>query len=535
MSKNISLEKSFTLNPETCDEISNLIIDYCEKIGAEKKDVLRYRLSAEECMLYWMDQGCTGNQIRLHGGRFMFTPFFEIEMEGKTLNPYSRDDKNFGAYTNSLLVNLNLGPEFIYENGKNRIRFRVKKKPLGQIQTLGIIVLMAVLIGMAGMYLFPDSLREGLLGNLINPIYDTFFRILGCIAGPMIFLSVSWGVYGIGDAATFGRIGRKMMLRYVGTTILVCACCSVVYPLLGPRLSEEASAEGQLTSIVNLILSVFPSTIIEPFQTGNTLQIIFIAIVVGIALLYLGHQTSAVARAIEQVNLIVQFLMVIISKLVPYVIFLIILNMIWSGNLNVMVSSWKLIAVLVPTLIAIAMVFLILTSVRQKVGVPVLIKKSMPTFLVALTTASSAAAFNSNVSTCEKKFGIDPSLIRFGIPLGMVMHKPVSAVYNMLLVFFFAEKYGINCSVSWIITAVIIASIIAIATPPIPGGGAIAYSVVFAQMGIPEEALAVALAIDIIMDFLLTAFEMLVLPLSLINISSGLGLIDKDVLAIGGQ
>ena len=50
-------------------------------------------------------------------------------------------------------------------------------------------------------------------------------------------------------------------------------------------------------------------------------------------------------------------------------------------------------------------------------------------------------------------------------------------------------------------------------------------------MGIPEEALAVALAIDIIMDFFLTAFDMLVLPLSLINISSGLGLIDKDVLA----
>lgn len=283
--------------------------------------------------------------------------------------------------------------------------------------------------------------------------------------------------------------------------------------------------------MVNLILSVFPSTIIEPFQTGNTLQIIFIAVVIGIALLYLGHQTSAVARAIEQVNLIVQFLMVIISKLVPYVIFLIIVNMIWSGKLNIMISSWKLIAVLVPTLIAIAMVFLILTSVRQKVGIQVLIKKSMPTFLVALTTASSAAAFNSNVSTCEKKFGIDPSLIRFGIPLGMVMHKPVSAVYNMLLVFFFAEKYGINCSVSWIITAVIISSIIAIATPPIPGGGAIAYSVVFAQMGIPEEALAVALEIDIIMDFFLTAFDMLVLPLSLINISSGLGLIDKDVLA----
>ena len=112
----------------------------------------------------------------------------------------------------------------------------------------------------------------------------------------------------------------------------------------------------------------------------------------------------------------------------------------------------------------------------------------------------------------------------------MVMHKPVSAVYNMLLVFFFAGKYQISCSAGWIVVAIIISSIIAIATPPIPGGGAVAYSIIFAQMGIPEEAMAVALALDIITDFLITAFEMYVLPLSLINISYGLGMIEKEVL-----
>ena len=149
---------------------------------------------------------------------------------------------------------------------------------------------------------------------------------------------------------------------------------------------------------------------------------------------------------------------------------------------------------------------------------------------MALTTASSAAAFSSNVDTCEKKFGIDSSLIRFGIPLGMVMHKPVAAVYNLLLVFFFAEKFGVTCSVSWIVVAVLISSIIAIATPPIPGGGAVAYTIIFAQMGIPSDALAMALALDIITDFLITAFEMLVLPMALVSISSGLGMIDRESL-----
>lgn len=165
-------------------------------------------------------------------GRYMLTPYIEIEAEGSPLNPYSENDENFGSFTDSILVSLKLGPEYTYENDINRIRFRLKKKPLGQIATLVLVILSDLLIGAAGMLLFPENLRENLLNAMINPVYNAFFDVLGCIAGPMIFLSVAWGVYGIGDAATLGRIGRKMMLRYVGTTILVCACGTVFFPLL---------------------------------------------------------------------------------------------------------------------------------------------------------------------------------------------------------------------------------------------------------------------------------------------------------------
>ncbi len=525
-----TFEKNFILEAETCDKISELIMDFCREAGTERNDALRYRLSAEECILYWMEHGCAGKNISLRMGKHMFTPFIEIRAEGSPLNPYTKNTENFGYYSNNILVGLKLAPEYFYENETNGIRFRIKKKPLGQIATLCIVMIAAFVVGMAGMVVIPAGLRNNLLQSVINPVYDTFFNILGCIAGPMIFLSVAWGVYGIGDAATLGKIGRKMMLRYAGMTILVCACGTVVFPLLGPGLSGGGSMEGQFTSIAELILGIFPSTIIEPFATGNTLQIIFMAIVIGIALLYLGKRTRAVARAIEEVNLLVQFLMEIISKLVPYVIFLVIVNLVWSESIDVLTSSWKLIVAITVVFISVSAAFLILTSILRKVDIRVLLKKNIPTFLVALTTASSAAAFSSNVATCEEKFGIESSLIRFGIPLGMVMHKPIAAVYNLIIVFFFAERYGVSCSVSWIIAAVIISSIIAIATPPIPGGGAVAYSIIFAQMGIPDEAMAVALAIDIITDFLITAFEMFVLPLSLINISYSLGMIDRDIL-----
>ena len=57
-----------------------------------------------------------------------------------------------------------------------------------------------------------------------------------------------------------------------------------------------------------------------------------------------------------------------------------------------------------------------------------------------------------------------------------------------------------------------------------------AYSIIFAQMGIPAEAMAVALALDIITDFLITAFEMLLLPMSLINLGTSLGMVDREIL-----
>lgn len=525
-----TVKKEYLLTPEVCDEIGELVMEYCTSIGTERKDALRHRLSAEECLVYWLEHGCAGKRVLLTLGRYLLTPRIEIAVEGAAINPYAEDDPDFGFFTDSILVSLRLGPEYSYADGFNCIRFRLKKKPLNPLAKTALVIVSGLLTGLIGLFLLSDGLRASLLAVLVEPIYDVFFRFLGCIAGPMIFLSVAWGVYGIGDAATLGKIGKTMMLRFVGVTLLFCACATPLYPLLGPAFSGGTNGAGQLSSVAELILGIFPSTIVEPFATGNTMQIIFLALVIGIALLFLGRQTSRIAHAIEEVNLIVQFLMELISRLVPEIIFLVIVKLIWSGGISVMTSTWKLLAVLIGALVSVSACMLLYTALRQKASVLLLLRKSMPTFLVALTTASSAAAFSSNITTCEKNFGIEPSLIRFGIPLGMVMHKPVTAIYNLLLTFFFAKQYGVSCSVSWLVLAVVICTIISISTPPIPGGGAVAYSVIFAQMGIPAEALTVVLALDLITDFLITAFEMLALPLSLVNVSSSLGRLDPEIL-----
>lgn len=525
-----AIEKSYTLTPETCDAVAEEILNACAAMGVARKEAQSCRLTAEECLLYWMDHGCAGKNVTLRITRRFLTPCVRLEAEGPSGNPFRAGDDALGEFCDALLVNLRLAPDYSYGDGRNRVLFRLSPKSPGQMATLGLVLAAAVAVGALGAAFLPAEARRTLLSAVVEPVYDTFFRLLSCIAGPMIFLSVAWGIYGIGDAGTFGRIGRRMMRTFILAVFLAAAFGSVCFPFLGPGFSGAAAQGGQLAGIAELILSFFPSSVAEPFVTGNTLQIIFLAVVVGIALLFLGSQTSSVARAIEQVNAMVQFLMRIISRLVPFVIFLVVVNLAWSDRLAILAAVWKLVAVFLPAAAVYVLAVVLWTAAAYRARPGTLVKKGLPTVLIALATASSAACFGSNVATSEEKYGVDRSLVRFGIPLGMVIHKPVSAIYNMALICFFADQYGVACSPTWLIAGVLICAILAIAAPPIPGGGTVAYSMLFLQMGIPADALALTMALDVVMDFVLTSLEMFLLPLMLVNISGRLALLDRETL-----
>ena len=525
-----SVELTKTLTEQTCDEFAEQITEFCMRQKTDRKNALRYRLSVEECMLYWMEHGCAGNEVRLHMGFRLLSPFIMVEAEGKPLDPYRSETEDFGSYCSGILSNMGLAPEYNYDGTYNKLFFRIPRKQPNQIIVLAFVISIAALVGILGLNFMPEGLRDTLLNGIINPIYDTFFKILSCIAGPMIFLSVTWGIYGIGDSATLGRVGKRLMLHYFSMTLLAAACSVICFPLFGNQLTQVSGEGSQLSAIAKLILGIFPANIVEPFSTGNTLQIIFLAVVIGIAMLFLGQKTTAVARAVEQVNYLVEFLMKLISRLVPFVIFLVIINLIWSGNLASFGTIWQLLLIFLIAAIVTAAAFLLVIGVKHKVNPLLLLRKSLDTFMIALSTASSAMAFSSNMNVCQKRFGISASLCSFGIPLGMVMHKPITAIYNLLLVFYFASVYQVQCSVTWLIIAVIVCTIVSVATPPIPGGGVVAYTILFAQMGIPSDAMAIAMTIDILTDFVITAFEMLCMPLSLVHSACRLNMIDTETL-----
>ena len=522
--------REYLLTNQAVDEASDQVAAFLEKLKTERKNLLRLKLLTEELLLDWQEHFSESAVFTLKMGKRFGRPYIQLELEGERYNALDKDTEDFGEYRNRLMANMGLAPVYSYFRGKNSLLFKLKKQSLHPLAALGFSVALGLLTGAAGLWL-PDGLRMGILDYVLTPIYDTFFDILGSIAGPLVFLSVAWGIYGIGDTATFGRIGKRMILHFLGMCYFISTICTLLaIPFFELRMSGNVGSVSQLDGLFRMVLDFFPPDIVTPFQEGNSLQIIFLGSAVGVGLLVLGSQTQLVAQTIEQVDVLLQFLMELVSKLVPAFIFVVLVQLMWSGTLDVVLSAWKPLVVLVLLSVVMSAFLLLLAAWRTRVSPRLLFKKVLPTFIIAATTASSVASFGTCVSTCEQKLGVSNSITSFGTPLGVVLFPPSTAVCFILICIYSAEVYAVECSLTWFVLVIFTGTLLAIASPPIPGGTLTCYTILFAQLGIPEVALVAALALDVLCDFVATGFNMLCLELELVLQAKNTGLLNTKIM-----
>ena len=137
--------------------------------------------------------------------------------------------------------------------------------------------------------------------------------------------------------------------------------------------------------------------------------------------------------------------------------------MIWSDTTSILVGVAKMFLIFIGMVLLMVIILISVTSVRCRINPFKLARKGLPTLIIALTTASSAAAFGNNMTACRKEYGIDDTIASFGIPLGMVTFKPTTALNYISVALFFSESYHVEVSASWVIVMVLTATILAIA------------------------------------------------------------------------
>jgi len=396
---------------------------------------------------------------------------------------------------------------------------------------VSIAVVSAVVISLLLKFFFPQ-VATVINEQAVTPVFDGMMNLLKTIAGPMIFLAVLSGIYGIGDLTILGKIGKQLLVRYVLMTY-VCLITALVLLFFFVKVTpgEFSSSSGTFSAILSLIIQFIPTDIVSPFLSGNMLQIIFLAIACGIGMLILGKRVSSLCMIVDQIYSVVQLLMEAIGKMIPLFVFISLFGFVLSSSAS-QITSFILPVLLIST--SFALIAIVNYGLRIKfkfnISLAKLFKKLLPTFIIALTTASSAAAFSVNVETCEKDLGIAPNLTKFAIPLGQVVYMPLAAIEFLSISMIMAQEYSVAITPVWIATAVFVCGILSIATPPIPGGALSILTVLFLQLNIPAEALAIAISIDLLTDYIVTAGDITCLQEELVLCAAQTGNLNIDKL-----
>ena len=516
--------KEYSLSEAGIETASTDLQTFLAGQNMEDRSIQRFRLAVEELLLNLLKKNA-GMKIDIGLGRRFGRTVFQLRYVMEPFDP----TQSSRSESDDLLRLLDLSPSWSCRGHHNTVSMTLAERPKRSILFYILLsIFLAVLLGAAGSVMTED-LRKELTDYLLIPLADGFMGLLRTFSGLMILMTVCSGITGMGDPRTAERLGRGAVLRFVLISVCLSAAGIILsLPFLTLHFNAGTYGGNSLADeLSQMFFNILPQNIIDPFITGNALQIIVIAAFLGVGLLAVGEKGGRLRETISEAAVLVQRIVSFICSLVPVFIFSTILRQIWSGNAAVFLNIFKPVLLMVLIILVLSAGMWILSSVRLKASPVALAKKAFPVFMVAFTSASSLAAMPMGMETCEQKYGIPKRLVSVLYPLGMVMYRPAGVIYFTVMTACFAEIYHLEISLLWLVMAVGISTMLIIALPPTPGNSLLGFSILFGTLGIPMEALALAMAMDIVLDFIDTGFNTFLLILKLACEADRQGSLDR--------
>ena len=370
---------------------------------------------------------------------------------------------------------------------------------------------------------------ESFVHDWVAPFGAIFMRLLKLIAVPLVLVSLVLGVVSLKDIRNLSRIGLKTILIYVCTTIIAVSIGLVTVNLIKPgqlfpkdkqtefveryqqTVTERQDQMQQVKddSPLQFVVDMVPENVFEAFSSNsNMLQVIFFALIFGVALICVGQsRTASVVRFFQQLNLILLKIIDFIMAFAPIGVFALMAALIvdYAGDLGI-ISALGMYALTVVLALAV-IIFLVyptLLRIFSKKKLGQFFKAVFPVQMLAFSTSSSAATLPLTMERTQKHLGVSEEVSSFVLPVGVTINMDGTSCYQAVAAVFLAQVIGLDLTFGQMLLILATATISSIGTPGIPGGSIVMLMIVLDSVGIPIEGLALILGIDRPLDMLRT-------------------------------
>lgn len=374
----------------------------------------------------------------------------------------------------------------------------------------------------------------GILLGIINPPLAEshtvkqgaviFIKVLKMMIGPIIFLTIVSGIAGLHSLKELGSIGLKAFIYFEVVSTLALAIGIAVPKILQPgsgmnlkiedldtkgvdkfitqskniALDPNASPiENMFNEIWHILKGAVPSDPITPFITGNTIQVLFMAIVTAVIISFLSHKhKDIIMKPIIGLQHIVLKILSIFMWFSPIAAFSAMAYLIGHFGLN---TLWGMINLLLVMLFSCCLfIFGILGIICYfaKINIFKFMRFISKEVLIVFATSSSETALAPLMQKLEKA-GIQRGSVGLIIPTGYSFNLDCTNIYLAMSVIFLAQAFNIDLSFMHLLMTLLILMITSKGAVGVTGSGFIILAGTLSALDvIPVATVAVLLGVD---------------------------------------
>ncbi len=373
----------------------------------------------------------------------------------------------------------------------------------------------------AGLILgIPAGLILGPRAEVIKPIGDIFIRLIWMIVVPLVFSSIFVGTASLGDLRKLGRIGAKTIVYYLVTTALAITIGLLIANVAKPGVGLNPDVKAQLLEsyqgeamkdlslaeqaprVIDVLTGIVPKNPIGSLAAGDMLQVIFFAIMLGVAVTLIpGGKAKMLIDFFDALSDAMTMMVHIVMKVAPIGVFVLIAAVIGQFGAKILLNLLKYaLVVLAGLAIHMGAVYSLAVWTFARMNPLFFFKGMRPAQLIAFTTSSSNATLPVNMQCAEENLGVPKDIASFVLPLGATINMDGTALYQGVAAVFIAQVYGIALTIPNQLTIVLMATLSSVATAGVPSVGIITLTMVLTSVGIPLEGIALILGVDRILD-----------------------------------
>ncbi|MCA8955953.1 MAG: dicarboxylate/amino acid:cation symporter [Planctomycetes bacterium] len=371
----------------------------------------------------------------------------------------------------------------------------------------------------------------GMVLRYVAPFGDLFMNLLRMIAVPLVLFSLVAGVASLNDTAKVKRIGTRTIVLYLLTTAVAISIGLVVVNLIGPgrdlsgdfvdRLRErfQSSAQQKIAStaqvsIIQQLIDVVPKNPFEALARGEMLQVVFFALMLGIALTRLDAMRAGHAvRVFEILSDAVIEIVHLIMKIAPFGVFALIAKVVadmgQDGSVGPLFRAlgWYIVSVVLALVLHAALVYTALLKFMTKMPLMRFFRGMVPAQLLAFSSSSSGATLPVTMRCAEKNVGVDEEVSGFVLPLGATINMDGTGLYQGVAAVFIANVYKHDLGFQQQLEIVLTATLASIGTAAVPGVGLVMLIIVLQQIGVDPMGIGLIMGVDRPLDMCRTVLN----------------------------